>query len=119
MLDARVLIANSEVVGAPSLATEGLNHPVVKALAHKMRVVALPARLWTCPGPGLVEAVRRLAEATRDLRNATAARRATPHDKGSPSLRGAERRSNPGAPGCGPWIPPGLIRGLLAMTEAL
>ena len=73
MLDAKVLIANSEVVGAPSLATEGLNHPVVRALAHKMRVVALPARLWTCPGPGLVEAVRRLAEATRDLRNATAA----------------------------------------------
>jgi iron complex transport system substrate-binding protein len=73
MLDANVLIANSEVVGAPSLATDGLNHPVVKALVHKMRVVALPARLWTCPGPGLVEAVRRLTEATRDLRSATGA----------------------------------------------
>ena len=67
-LDADVLIANSEAVGAPSLATEGLNHPIVKALSRKLRVVALPARLWTCPGPALVDAVRDLVQATRDLR---------------------------------------------------
>jgi iron complex transport system substrate-binding protein len=68
LLDADVLIANAETVGAPSLATEGLNHPVVKALSRKLRVVALPARYWTCAGPAIVDAVRQLVEATRDVR---------------------------------------------------
>jgi len=73
-LDADVLIANSEIAGAPSLATEGLNHPIVAALSHHMRVVALPARLWTCPGPALVDAVKQLVAATRDLRALAQAR---------------------------------------------
>ncbi|MGO9742696.1 MAG: ABC transporter substrate-binding protein [Roseiarcus sp.] len=68
LLHADVLIANSEVTGAPSLATDGLSQPLIKALARKMKVVSLPARLWTCPGPGLVDAVRRLVEATRGAR---------------------------------------------------
>ncbi len=68
LLHADVLIANSEVVGAPSLATDGLSHPLIAALARKMKVAALPARLWTCPGPGLVDAVRQLVEATRGVR---------------------------------------------------
>jgi iron complex transport system substrate-binding protein len=68
LLEADVLIANSEGAGAPSLATEDLRHPLVQALGSKLRVVALPARLITCPGPGLVEAVRILADATRDAR---------------------------------------------------
>ena len=68
LLEADVLIANAEDASAPSLATEGLKHPLVEALRHKLRVIALPARLITCPGPGLVEAVRRLVAATADLR---------------------------------------------------
>ncbi len=68
LLDADVLIANAEEAGAPSLATDDLNHPMVRALGRKLRVVALPARLITCSGPGLVEAVRLLADETRDLR---------------------------------------------------
>jgi len=68
LLEADVLIANAETSGAPSLATEGLNHPIVAALSRKLRVVAVPARYWTCAGPAIVDAVRQLVEATRDVR---------------------------------------------------
>ena len=68
LLDADVLIANAETTGAPSLATEGLRHPVVEALSRKLRVVAVPARYWTCAGPAIVDAVRQLVEATSDIR---------------------------------------------------
>lgn len=73
-LDADVLVANSEGVGLPSLATEALHHPMIAALSRKMRVVAVPARLWTCAGPWIADAVQLLADATADLR----ARRAGP-----------------------------------------
>jgi iron complex transport system substrate-binding protein len=63
LLDADVLIVDSEGFERPSLATQTLRHPIVAALSRRMAVVALPSRLWTCPGPGLVEAIRRLAAA--------------------------------------------------------
>jgi iron complex transport system substrate-binding protein len=68
LLEADVLITNAETVGAPSLATEGLRHPLVKALAGRLRVLAVPAREWTCAGPAIVDAVRQMVEATRDVR---------------------------------------------------
>ena len=68
LLDADVLVTNSEGVGLPSLATEALHHPMIAALSHKMRVVAVPARLWTCAGPWIADAVQLLAESTADLR---------------------------------------------------
>ncbi|MGD0640891.1 MAG: ABC transporter substrate-binding protein [Roseiarcus sp.] len=67
MLDADVLIVDSEGFEAPSLATEALSHPIVAALSRHMKVVALPSRLWTCAGPALVDAVRTLADATAEV----------------------------------------------------
>jgi len=67
LLDADVLIVDSEGFEAPSLATEALSHPIVAALSRRMKVVALPSRLWTCAGPALVDAVQRLAEATAEV----------------------------------------------------
>jgi len=67
LLDADVLIVDSEGFATPSLATEALRHPIVAALSHRLKVVALPSRLWTCPGPGVVDAVQRLVEATAGL----------------------------------------------------
>lgn len=68
MLNADILIVNSEHSDEASLATEGLKHPLISALSERTRVVALPSRLWTCAGPNLVEAVRVLQSATSDLR---------------------------------------------------
>jgi iron complex transport system substrate-binding protein len=68
LLEADVLIANAESTGAPSLATAELDHPLVQALSRKLRVVSVPAREWTCAGPAIVDAVRQLVEATRDIR---------------------------------------------------
>ena len=62
---ADVMIVDGESNGAPSLATETLNHPVVAALGRRVRVVSMPARLWTCGGPNLVDAAERLIAATR------------------------------------------------------
>ncbi len=67
MLDADVLIVDSEGFAEPSLATAALSHPIVAALARRLKVVTLPSRLWTCPGPGVVEAVQRLADATAEV----------------------------------------------------
>lgn len=62
-----LLIIDGEADDAPALAARIPNHPALKQLA--MQRVMLPSRLWTCPGPGAVEAVLR-------LRNASAAARA-------------------------------------------
>jgi iron complex transport system substrate-binding protein len=56
-----VLILNAERDGAPSLATELLRHPVLEALSKRIRIAVLPARLWTCGGPALIEAIELLA----------------------------------------------------------
>jgi len=68
LLDPDVVIVNAEAVGAPSLATETLNRPLIQRLARRARIVAVPARLWTCAGPGLIDAVEILVDATRGLR---------------------------------------------------
>jgi iron complex transport system substrate-binding protein len=68
LLDADVLIVDSEGFDEPSLATEALRHPVIAALSRRMKVVTLPSRLWTCAGPALVDAVERLAAAAAEVR---------------------------------------------------
>lgn len=68
MLDADILIVNSEHSDEASLATEGLKHPLIGALSERTRVVSLPSRLWTCAGPNLIEAIRTLQRETIDLR---------------------------------------------------
>ena len=65
-----MLILTDEEGEAPALAGEVLVHPALKALAKHARVVTLPARLWTCSGPGVAEAVARLALAADDWRAA-------------------------------------------------
>ena len=62
---ADVLIVDGESDGPPSLATETLAHPIVAALGRRVRIVSMPAKLWTCGGPNLVEAAERLVAATR------------------------------------------------------
>ncbi|MCB1533850.1 MAG: ABC transporter substrate-binding protein [Rhodoblastus sp.] len=62
---ADVMILNSEAYGAPSLATAALDHPIIKALGRRLRVIALPPKLWTCVGPNLVDATRSLIARTR------------------------------------------------------
>jgi iron complex transport system substrate-binding protein len=69
-LDADVLILDRDDAGGPSLAGAVLEHPVVRALARRMAIVSLPSRLWTCAGPELAEAVRRLVAATASAREA-------------------------------------------------
>jgi iron complex transport system substrate-binding protein len=69
-LDADVLILDRDDAGGPSLAGAVLEHPVVRALARRMTIVSLPSRLWTCAGPELAEAVRRLVAATARAREA-------------------------------------------------
>ncbi|MGV2979000.1 ABC transporter substrate-binding protein [Camelimonas sp. ID_303_24] len=65
-----MLILTDEEGEGPALAGEALVHPALKALAKHARVVTLPARLWTCSGPGVAEAVARLALAADDWRAA-------------------------------------------------
>ena len=59
---ADIAILNADRDGAPSLATEFLRHPALAGLDQRTRLVVLPARLWTCGGPALVEAVELLSK---------------------------------------------------------
>jgi len=65
-----MLILTDEEGEGPALAGEVLVHPALKALAKHVRVVTLPARLWTCSGPGVADAIARLAVAADDWRAA-------------------------------------------------
>lgn len=57
--------------GAPaSLADAVLHHPVLAPYLRAPRSVHLPARLWTCAGPGLAEAAERLSAAAEAVRQA-------------------------------------------------
>jgi iron complex transport system substrate-binding protein len=62
-----LLILNAERDGPPSLATDMLKHPVLAGM-RGTRTIVLPARLWTCGGPGSVEAIERLAAVVREVR---------------------------------------------------
>jgi len=50
----------------------GARPSAIAALARRMTVVSLPARLWTCGGPEIAEAVERLAAAAAAARAADA-----------------------------------------------
>ncbi|MEP9375982.1 ABC transporter substrate-binding protein [Aquabacter sp. CN5-332] len=62
-----VLVINASADGPPSLADDLLHHPALARLAAEGRTVPLPTRLWTCAGPELAEAARRLAAAREAL----------------------------------------------------
>jgi iron complex transport system substrate-binding protein len=71
LLGADILILDRDAASAPSLADAALDHPAIAALAGRMTVVSLPARLWTCGGPEIAEAVAWLAAAAARAREAT------------------------------------------------
>jgi iron complex transport system substrate-binding protein len=71
LLGADLLILDRDESSAPSLADAALDHPAIAALGRRMTVVSLPARLWTCGGPEVAEAVERLAAAAARAQEAT------------------------------------------------
>jgi len=68
-----ILIVSASRDGPPALATEVLKHPVIARIADRTRIVVMPTHLWACGGPSLVEAVKLLRDAAKDI-GATAAR---------------------------------------------
>lgn len=60
---ADILILNTTPDGPPSLAHEILHHPVLARLGDRSKLVALPAKLWTCAGPAVVDAIELLIDA--------------------------------------------------------
>lgn len=60
---ADILVLNGTPDGPPSLAHEVLNHPVLAKLGGRLKLVALPSKLWTCAGPAVVDAIELLMDA--------------------------------------------------------
>ena len=64
-----VLIVNASSDGPPALATELLHHPILAQLGSHTHIVVLPSRLWSCAGPGVVDAIERLKAVADDIRS--------------------------------------------------
>ena len=60
---ADILILNTTPDGPPSLAHEILHHPVLARLGDRLKLVALPSKLWTCTGPAVIDAIELLLDA--------------------------------------------------------
>lgn len=67
-----LLILNRAKETAASLAHEILHHPALEEAFSDMRTAVVHPSLWTCGGPGLVEAVERLRTAARRLQQTEA-----------------------------------------------
>ncbi len=67
LANADLIVIDADDGGAPALATAILHHPIFRRLAEQGRVIAVPNRLWTCPGPQAAEVVRLLAEAAERI----------------------------------------------------
>lgn len=65
---AEILILNETPDGPPSLAHEILHHPVIERLGDRLKLVALPSRLWTCAGPSVLDAIELLVRAVEEKR---------------------------------------------------
>lgn len=63
---AEILILNETPDGPPSLAHEILHHPVIERLGDRLKLVALPSRLWTCAGPSVLDAIELLVRAVEE-----------------------------------------------------
>lgn len=59
---ADILILNTTADGPPSLAHEILGHPVLARLGDRLRIIAMPSKLWTCAGPAVIDAIELLIE---------------------------------------------------------
>lgn len=62
-----ILILNSTRDRLPSQADELLRHPALAAAFPAARTLVVPQQLWTCGGPGVVEAIEILTHAAREL----------------------------------------------------
>jgi len=60
---AELLMLNDTPDGPPSLAHEVLHHPLIEKLGERLKLVALPSRLWTCAGPSVLDAIEELMRA--------------------------------------------------------
>jgi iron complex transport system substrate-binding protein len=64
---ADILILNTTPDGPPSLAHEILHHPVLARLGDRLKLIALPAKLWTCAGPAVIDAIELLLDASAPI----------------------------------------------------
>ena len=62
-----LLIVNAAEDRGHAIAYEVLRHPALARRYHGDRVVGVPSAWWSCPGPRLVDAVRRMRHAARQL----------------------------------------------------
>jgi len=60
---ADILILNTTPDGPPSLAHEILHHPILARLGDRLKLIALPSKLWTCAGPAVIDAIELLLDA--------------------------------------------------------
>lgn len=62
-----LLVLNTVGDSAPALAYEVLHHPALAQHYRGVRVVSVPSSWWSCPGPGLVDAIQRLRQSAQQL----------------------------------------------------
>lgn len=60
---ADMLILDAAPDSPPSLAEALLHHPVLARLGDRLKLVSLPAKLWNCAGPTVVDAIEVLLDA--------------------------------------------------------
>jgi iron complex transport system substrate-binding protein len=63
-----LLIHDQDVQGGTSMAQALLDHPALADMRARTATIAIPTRMWWCPGPWLVEAVERLRAKADRLR---------------------------------------------------
>jgi iron complex transport system substrate-binding protein len=63
-----VLILTSHRDGPPAMATEILRHPVLAKIPHRTRIAVVPTRMWTCAGPGNIDAIALLNNVANEVR---------------------------------------------------
>ncbi len=66
LAEADLVVLDDSATGTPSLADALLHHPILEQLHAQGRTLAIPNRLWTCPGPQVGQVVARLAAAARE-----------------------------------------------------
>lgn len=62
-----VISTPTQWIDAPSLATQALDHPALRAAMKDAVRISIPDRLWTCGSPESLDAVETLVEARRRL----------------------------------------------------
>lgn len=65
LLDVDFIVSPEYLPGRPSLGEQAIHHPALRRAHLHSKVVEVPSKLWSCPGPMNAEAVRLLAEARR------------------------------------------------------